>query len=73
MQARSTRSAFETFQEGVGVCRDYAHLALTFCRCLNIPARYVNGHLGDIGVPVVDPHGFQRLDRGLSGRPLARL
>lgn len=58
MQARSTRTAFEAFHEGVGVCRDYAHLALTFCRCLNIPARYVNGHLGDIGVPVVDPMDF---------------
>jgi transglutaminase-like putative cysteine protease len=58
MQARSTRTAFETYQERVGVCRDYAHLALTLCRCLNIPARYVNGHLGDIGVPVVDPMDF---------------
>jgi transglutaminase-like putative cysteine protease len=58
MQARSTRTAFEAFNERVGVCRDYAHLALTFCRCLNIPARYVNGHLGDIGVPVVDPMDF---------------
>jgi transglutaminase-like putative cysteine protease len=58
MQARSTRTAFETFNERVGVCRDFAHLALTLCRCLNIPARYVNGHLGDIGVPVVDPMDF---------------
>jgi transglutaminase-like putative cysteine protease len=58
MQARSTRTAFETFNERVGVCRDFAHLAVAFCRCLNIPARYVNGHLGDIGVPVVDPMDF---------------
>ncbi|EJK86975.1 transglutaminase family protein [Rhizobium sp. AP16] len=58
MQARSTRTAFETFHERVGVCRDYAHLAVTLCRCLNIPTRYVNGHLGDIGVPVVDPMDF---------------
>ncbi|MEX0953898.1 MAG: transglutaminase family protein [Rhizobiaceae bacterium] len=58
MQARATRTAFEAFNEGVGVCRDFAHLAITFCRCLNIPARYVNGHLGDIGVPVVDPMDF---------------
>ncbi len=58
MQARSTRTAFEAFNERVGVCRDFAHLALTFCRCLNIPTRYVNGHLGDIGVPVVDPMDF---------------
>jgi transglutaminase-like putative cysteine protease len=58
LQARSTRTALEAFNEGVGVCRDFAHLALTLCRCLNIPARYVNGHLGDIGVPVVDPMDF---------------
>jgi len=58
MQARATRTAFEAYQERVGVCRDFAHLAVTFCRCLNIPARYVNGHLGDIGVPVVDPMDF---------------
>ncbi|MGO9757811.1 MAG: transglutaminase-like domain-containing protein [Roseiarcus sp.] len=58
LQARSTRTAFEVFDERVGVCRDFAHLALTLCRCLNIPARYVNGHLGDIGVPVVDPMDF---------------
>jgi Transglutaminase-like superfamily len=56
-QARSTRTV-ETFNERVGVCRDFAHLTFTLCRCLNIPARYVNGHLGDIGVPVVDPMDF---------------
>jgi transglutaminase-like putative cysteine protease len=49
--ARSTRSAHDAFREGVGVCRDYAHLALTLCRCLNIPARYCTGYLGEIGVP----------------------
>lgn len=58
MQARATRTAFEAFHERVGVCRDFAHLAIALCRCLNIPARYVNGHLGDIGVPVVDPMDF---------------
>ncbi len=58
MQARATRTAFEAWQERIGVCRDFAHLAVAFCRCLNIPARYVNGHLGDIGVPVVDPMDF---------------
>ncbi len=58
MQARATRTAFEAFHERVGVCRDFAHLAVTLCRCLNIPARYVNGHLGDIGVPVEDPMDF---------------
>jgi transglutaminase-like putative cysteine protease len=57
-QARSTRTAFEAYNERVGVCRDFAHLALTLCRCLNIPARYINGHLGDIGVAVVDPMDF---------------
>lgn len=58
MQARSTRTANDVFYEKVGVCRDFAHLAIAFCRSLNIPARYVNGHLGDIGVPVVDPMDF---------------
>jgi len=52
--ARSTRTASEAFQERRGVCRDFAHLAVTFCRCLNIPARYCTGYLGDIGVPPVD-------------------
>ena len=52
--ARQTRMASHAYEERVGVCRDFAHLAVTFCRCLNIPARYVNGFLGDIGVPV-DP------------------
>ena len=57
-QADSTRSAYEAYRGGVGVCRDFAHLAVALCRCMNIPARYVNGHLGDIGVPVVDPMDF---------------
>ncbi len=48
------RSAFDAWQQGVGVCRDYAHLAITLCRCVNIPARYCTGYLGDIGVPAVD-------------------
>jgi len=55
MQARATRTAFEAFNERVGVCRDYAHLAIALCRCMNIPARYCTGYLGDIGVP--PPHG----------------
>jgi transglutaminase-like putative cysteine protease len=50
--ARMTRSALEAFNEKTGVCRDYAHLAVAFCRCMNIPARYCTGHLADIGVPV---------------------
>ena len=49
--ARPTRTALEAHNERVGVCRDFAHLTVTLCRCLNIPARYVNGYLGDIGVP----------------------
>ena len=52
--ARATRTAFEAFQERLGVCRDFAHLAITLCRCLNIPARYCTGYLGDIGIPPVD-------------------
>jgi transglutaminase-like putative cysteine protease len=49
--ARATRTAFEAFNERVGVCRDFTHLAVTLCRCMNIPARYCNGYLGDIGIP----------------------
>ena len=50
-QARSTRTAFDAWQEGVGVCRDFAHLAITFCRAMNIPARYCTGYLGEMGLP----------------------
>jgi transglutaminase-like putative cysteine protease len=49
--ARATKTAWEAFDEGKGVCRDYAHLAIAFCRCMNIPARYCTGYLGDIGMP----------------------
>ncbi|HEV3168630.1 MAG TPA: transglutaminase family protein [Isosphaeraceae bacterium] len=49
--ARPTKTAYDAFIERKGVCRDFTHLAITFCRCLNIPARYVTGYLGDIGVP----------------------
>jgi transglutaminase-like putative cysteine protease len=52
--ARPTRTAAETYSERQGVCRDFAHLAIALCRCLNIPARYCTGYLGDIGVPAVD-------------------
>jgi transglutaminase-like putative cysteine protease len=52
--ARPTKTAVETFRERQGVCRDFAHLAIAFCRCLNIPARYCTTYLGDIGVPPVD-------------------
>lgn len=58
-QARATRTAAEANIEGVGVCRDFAHLTLAYLRALNIPARYVNGYVGDIGVPAVpDPMDF---------------
>jgi len=52
-RARATRTALEGYREGVGVCRDFTHLAITLCRCMNIPARYVTGYLGDIGIPPV--------------------
>jgi transglutaminase-like putative cysteine protease len=55
LQARANRTALETFRERTGVCRDFTHLALTLCRCMNIPARYCTGYLGDIGVPP-SPH-----------------
>ncbi len=53
--ARSTKTAWEAFNERTGVCRDFAHLAITLCRCMNIPARYCTGYLGDIGIP--PPYG----------------
>ena len=49
--ARDYRTAFDAFHEKVGVCRDFTHLAVALCRCMNIPARYCTGYLGDIGVP----------------------
>lgn len=56
--ARSSKTALEVFNERVGVCRDFQHLAVTFCRCMNIPARYTTGYLGDIGVPARPPMDF---------------
>jgi transglutaminase-like putative cysteine protease len=52
--ARADRTAFQAHEERQGVCRDFAHLAIALCRCMNIPARYCTGYLGDIGVPA-DP------------------
>jgi transglutaminase-like putative cysteine protease len=49
--ASPTKSAWEVYIDRKGVCRDFAHLAIAFCRCLNIPARYCTGYLGDIGLP----------------------
>lgn len=54
-QARASRTALEANDEQVGVCRDYAHLSIAFCRAMNLPARYCTGYLGDIGVPA-DPN-----------------
>jgi transglutaminase-like putative cysteine protease len=51
LKARPTLTANEAFREGTGVCRDFTHLAITLCRCVNIPARYATGYLGEIGVP----------------------
>ena len=71
-KADLTRSAADAYTQQVGVCRDFAHLAITFCRCLNIPARYATGYLGDIGVPP-DPAPmdfsawFEVFLRGLEG------
>ena len=56
--ADSTKSAFDCYNDGRGVCRDFSHLAITFFRCMNIPARYVTGYMGDIGVPLVLPMDF---------------
>jgi transglutaminase-like putative cysteine protease len=50
-KADPLRTAFGGFTDRTGVCRDFAHLAVTLCRCMNIPARYCTGYLGDIGVP----------------------
>ena len=55
--ARVTKSASEAYNEGKGVCRDYAHLAIAFCRALNIPARYCTGYLGDVGMTPPFPPG----------------
>jgi transglutaminase-like putative cysteine protease len=57
--ADSLRTAHGGYIDRTGVCRDFAHLAITLCRCMNIPARYATGYLGDIGVPPVpDPMDF---------------
>jgi transglutaminase-like putative cysteine protease len=69
-QSRPTRTVWQAFNERTCVCRDYAHLAIAFCRCLNIPARYCTGYLGDIGM--APPYGVMDLaawfDAHLGGR-----
>jgi transglutaminase-like putative cysteine protease len=57
-KARPTKTALDVFTERVGVCRDFQHLAVAFCRALNIPARYATGYLGDIGIPSRGPMDF---------------
>ena len=52
-KADDTRTAVDGYTQREGVCRDYAHLAIALCRCMNIPARYCTGYLGDIGIPPV--------------------
>jgi transglutaminase-like putative cysteine protease len=56
MSGRPDLSAWDVLQRGYGVCRDFAHLAIALNRCFNIPARYVTGHLPDIGFPDPDNH-----------------
>ena len=56
--ASSTKTAQDVYVDRRGVCRDFQHLAITFCRCMNIPARYATGYLGDIGVPLTPPMDF---------------
>ncbi|HLZ84294.1 MAG TPA: transglutaminase family protein [Caulobacteraceae bacterium] len=57
-RTRPDKTAFDAWAEATGVCRDYAHLAVAFCRCMNIPARYCTGYMGDIGVPVAGVMDF---------------
>jgi len=57
MRAKATRTASQTLAERDGVCRDFAHLAIALCRCMNIPARYCTGYLSDIGEPLPHPPG----------------
>jgi transglutaminase-like putative cysteine protease len=56
--ASSTMSAADVYEKRQGVCRDFTHLAITFCRCMNIPARYATGYMGEIGVPPAPPGDF---------------
>lgn len=65
--ADPTKSAFDCYNDGLGVCRDFSHLAIAFFRCMNIPARYVTGYMGDIGVPLVLPMDFSGWFEGYLG------
>jgi len=67
--ARASRTVWEAYCNRTGVCREYAHLAVAFCRCMNNPARYCTGYLGDIGTSYYDtPVDFAgRFEAFLSG------
>ena len=69
-RASNTRTALQAYQERVGVCRDFTHLAVAFCRAMNIPARYCTGYIGDMGLPPpADPVDFAAwFDVFLGGR-----
>jgi transglutaminase-like putative cysteine protease len=68
-KARPTKTALDVYTERTGVCRDFQHLAITFCRALNIPARYATGYLGDIGIPSRGPMDFSAwFEAFLNGR-----
>ena len=69
----SDRTASDGHAERIGVCRDFAHLAVTFCRCMNIPARYCTGYLGDIGVPRIPLRWISAPGLRRSSRPLVHL
>lgn len=72
--ASPTKTAFDVFNERKGVCRDFAHLAIAFCRCMNIPARYCTGYLGDIGRPKdPSPMDFAGWFEAYLGGPLVHL
>ena len=72
--ASPTKTAWEVFNERKGVCRDFAHLAITLCRCMNIPARYCTGYLGDIGCPPdPSPMDFAGWFEAYLGRRLAHV
>ena len=72
-RAGATRTAMKALNAGTGVCRDFAHTAIALVRCLNIPARYATGYLGDIGVPKIRPMDFSAWFEAYHRRPLVHL
>jgi transglutaminase-like putative cysteine protease len=66
--ASPTKTALQVYNDRRGVCRDFAHLAIAFCRCMNIPARYCTGYLADIGVPVTEGDFAGWFEAFLGGR-----